>query len=288
VLAGARLLTGLTQALFWSVVPPTAMGLFPVGIRGRMVARFSVGPALAPVLGVPAATWLGQQAGWRTAFAVLAAVGLACAAVVVVLLPGFAPDEGGAARGTAPDRRAFRVLMVTTALAITGFMTLQTYVTPFLLEVSGFPPSALALLLFAGGAAGVLGTVLVGRVLDARPVGALVAPLALLAASLAGLYALGHLGPAAVATVVSGGLAFSAFAAAVQSRVLQVAPGSTDMASAATSSAFNVGIAGGSLIGGALLAQLGPRPLALVGAGFAVIALGVLLAGSRDVAVCRV
>jgi DHA1 family L-arabinose/isopropyl-beta-D-thiogalactopyranoside export protein-like MFS transporter/DHA1 family inner membrane transport protein len=276
VLAGARLVTALTQALFWSVVAPTAMGLFRPEIRGRMVARFSVGPALAPVLGVPFGTWLGQQAGWRTAFAVMAAVGLATGVAVVAMLPSFPPSDGGAARGTSPDRHRFRVLMVTTALAITGFMTAQTYITPFLLDVTGFAPGALAALLFVSGAAGVLGTVVVGRVLDARPVASLVGPLILLTVSMLGLFALGAFKPSAVGLLALGGFGFSSFAAAVQSRVLQVAPASTDLASAWTSSAFNVGIAGGSFIGGVILPALGARPLALVGGALTLAALAVL------------
>ena len=275
VLAGARLVTALTQALFWSVVAPTAMGLFRPEIRGRMVARFSVGPALAPVLGVPFGTWLGQQAGWRTAFAVMAAVGLATGVAVVAMLPSFPPSDGGAARGTSPDRHRFRVLMVTTALAITGFMTAQTYITPFLLDVTGFAPGALAALLFVSGAAGVLGTVVVGRVLDARPVASLVGPLVLLTVSMLGLFALGAFKPSAVGLLALGGFGFSSFAAAVQSRVLQVAPASTDLASAWTSSAFNVGIAGGSFVGGVILPALGARPLALVGGALTLAALAV-------------
>jgi DHA1 family L-arabinose/isopropyl-beta-D-thiogalactopyranoside export protein-like MFS transporter/DHA1 family inner membrane transport protein len=258
------------------VVAPTSAGLFPAAVRGRMVARFSIGPALAPVLGVPFGTWLGQQAGWRTAFAVMAAVGLAVAVAVVVLLPTFPPADGGAARGTAPDAGRYRVLMVVTALAITGFMTFQTYITPFLLDVTGFAAPTLAGLLFVGGVAGVTGTVLVGRVLDSRPVGALVVPLGLMTTALLGLFALGRLTAPTVALLAAGGLAFSAFAAAVQSRVLQVAPGSTDLASAATSAAFNVGIAGGSLLGGVLLAGAGARPLALAGGLLALAALAVM------------
>ena len=87
VLAGARLVTALTQALFWSVARPTVTGPFPVAVRGRVVALFSTGPALAPVLGVPLGTWLGQQAGWRAPFAVMAGVGLATAVAVSLLIP---------------------------------------------------------------------------------------------------------------------------------------------------------------------------------------------------------
>ncbi|MEK8104368.1 hypothetical protein NKG94_02920 [Micromonospora sp. M12] len=62
------------------------------------------------------------------------------------------------------------MLLIATALGIGGFMTLQTYLTPFLLDVSGFTDALLAPLLFAAGAAGVVGTLAAARTLDARPI----------------------------------------------------------------------------------------------------------------------
>ncbi|MGS2613658.1 MFS transporter [Micromonospora sp. LZ34] len=281
VLAGARLVTALTQALFWSVVSPAVTGLFPLAVRGRVVALFSTGAALAPVLGVPAGTWLGQQAGWRAAFVAMAGVGVAVAVAVVVLLPSYAPTAGGAARGTAPDARRFTMLLIATAVGIGGFLTLQTYVTPLLLDVSGFTDAALAPLLFVAGAAGVVGTILVGRTLDAHPIGSLLVPLSVGATALLGLYALGALQPATVVLLAGVGLAYAAFATAVQNRSLQLAPGSTDIASAGVSTAFNAGIAAGSLLGGVLLPGPGPRLLALVGGLLTLTALAVLAVDAR-------
>src|SRR6185437_6610967 len=165
VLAGARLVTALAQALFWSVASAAVTGPFPVAVRGRIVALFSTGAPLAPAL--------GQQAGWRAAFAVLAAVGLAIAFAVLLLIPSYPPAAGGAARGTAPDRRRFALLLAATALGVGGFLTLNTYVTPFVLDVSGFSTGALAPLLFASGAAGVVGTIIAARTLDTRPIASL-------------------------------------------------------------------------------------------------------------------
>ncbi|MGW5556970.1 MFS transporter [Micromonospora sp. NPDC003944] len=281
VLAGTRLVTALAQALFWSVATATVIGPFPVAVRGRAVALFSTGATLAPVLGVPLGTWLGQQAGWRTAFAVLAGVGVAIAAAVLVLLPSYPPAAGGAARGSAPDGRRFAVLLIATALGIGGFVTLQTYVTPFLLDVSGFADAVLAPLLFVSGAAGVVGTLVAARTLDARPIASLLTPLGIGAASLLGLYALGGLRPGVVALLAGFGLAYAAFGSAVQNRMLHLAPGSTDIASAGVSTAFNVGIAGGSLLGGALLPLSGARPLALAGGVLALAALTLLAVDTR-------
>ncbi|MEV4402995.1 MFS transporter [Actinoplanes sp. NPDC049598] len=277
VLAGARLLIGLAQALFWSIAAAAVNDPFPPASRGRVVAVFSVGAALAPVLGVPAGTWLGQQAGWRSAFAVVAVIGLAIAVAVIALVPSYPPESGGAARGSAPDRAAFQRLVAATALAVCGYLTFTTYVTPFLLDVTGVPSTALAPLLFVSGSVGVIGTVLVGRQLDRRPVVARLAPAAVVAVALLALYPLGTVTVAAVALIAAAGGGYSAYAPAAQHRMLQVAPGSTDMASAWLGTAFNVGIAGGSLLGGAVLPGAGARPLALIGGVLVVGALSVLI-----------
>ncbi|GFJ86066.1 MFS transporter [Phytohabitans houttuyneae] len=171
VLLAARLATALTQALFWSVVASTATGLFPPDVRGRAVARLAVGASLSPVVGVPVGTWIGQQAGWRVAFVVMAGVGLATCVAVAVLVPTIPPAEGGAARGTAPDARRYAILVVACAVGVAGFLTAYTYVTPFLLDVSGFAPAALGPLLLVIGLAGVAGTLIVGRFLDRSPWG---------------------------------------------------------------------------------------------------------------------
>ncbi|MET7862933.1 MFS transporter [Micromonospora taraxaci] len=281
VLAGSRLVTALAQALFWSVATATVTGPFPVAVRGRVVALFAAGATLAPVLGVPLGTWLGQQAGWRVAFAALAGVGLVTAAAVFVLLPSYPPAAGGAARGTAPDGRRFLLLLVATALGIGGFMTLQTYVAPFLLDVSGFADAMLAPLLFVSGAAGVVGTLAAARTLDRWPVVSLLTPLSIGTASLFGLYALGALQPGTAALLAGIGLGYAAFGSAVQNRMLHLAPGSTDMASAGVSTAFNAGICGGSLLGGALLSASGARPLALAGGSLTLVALALLVVDAR-------
>ncbi|WP_182886744.1 MFS transporter [Microbispora sp. H10885] len=282
VLLGGRLLIALTQALFWSVVAPTATAMFPPAVRGRVVARMAIGNALAPVLGVPAGTWLGQQAGWRVALAALAVLGLVTCVAVATLLPAAAAGPGGedggqVSRAPAPDLGRYVTLVVATVVGVTGFFTAYTYITPYLLEVGGFAPGSLSPLLLAGGVAGVTGTVLVGRALDRAPRGALLTPLAVITCALLGLHAFGAVKAATVVCLCLAGMAFSALAAAIQNRTLQIAPGGVDLASAGTSSAFNVGIAAGSMLGGALIAGPGVHSVTLAGAVLAAVALAALL-----------
>lgn len=265
LLFAARLVVALSQALFWSIAPPIATGLFPPEFRGRVVARLAIGTALAPIIGIPLGTWLGEQAGWRVPFLVMTGLGAVACVGAVLLLPRTEVADSPSRRGSTPDRRKFVVLLVTSAVAVTGFLTFNTYVTPFLLDITGFSRQLLGPMLLVSGAGGFAGTLIVGRLLDRYPWGATVVPLGILTVGLFGLFALGQVPAATVVLITVIGLAFSGLAVATQSRTLQVAPGSTDIASAGTSSAFNVGIASGAFVGGALIDHTSVRAVALVG-----------------------
>ena len=277
MLLGARVVTALSQALFWAVVVPTAAGLFPPRLRGRVVAVVLGGGTLAAVLGLPLGTWLGQQAGWRAAFLVLSGIGLTAMMAVAAWLPAGAPGRGHAARGTDPDRRRYLTLMAMTVLAATGAFAAFTYITPFLIEVSGFPAAATGPLLLVRGVAGIVGVAAGGALVDRRPWAAMLVPVAAQTTALLGLYALGGTPIVAVALVALSGLAFGALTTALASRVLQVAPGSADLAAAGASTAVNVGITAGALVGSVLLPGLGARSTALVGGLLSLAALAVAL-----------
>jgi MFS transporter, DHA1 family, inner membrane transport protein len=288
VLLTARVVTALSQALFWSVVVPTAAGLFPARRRGRVVAVVLGGGSLAAVLGLPLGTWLGQQAGWRTAFLALSGIGLAAMVAIAAWLPAGAPGHGHAARGTAPDARRYLTLMAATVLAATGTFAAFTYIAPFLTEVSRFPAAATGPLLLVRGVAGIVGVAAGGVLVDRRPWAAMIVPVAGQAAALLGLYVLGGTPVVAVGLVALSGLSFGALTTALASRVLQVAPGSADLAAAGASTAVNVGITAGAFVGSVLLPGFGVRGTALAGGLLSLAALVVVLgeplvaAGGRE------
>ncbi|TQM77652.1 MFS transporter [Thermopolyspora flexuosa] len=281
VLLSARLLTALAHALFWSIAGPTVAGLFPAEVRGRAVSQMAIGSALAPVIGVPAAVWLGQQATWRVPFAVVAAVGLVTGIAMVAALPGRAHRGTGTLQGSTPDARRYVLLLVTTMIAVTGSLAALTYVTPYLLRVSGFPEAALGPVLLVNGIAGVVATFAISAVVDRRPWLSLVAPLAVGAAGWLALYAFGAVRPLAVVALAVAALGFNALPPALGSRVVRIAPGSVDIASAGCSAVFNVGIASGSFLGGLLLSGVGVHVLPLFAAALTAVALAVMLAEPR-------
>lgn len=282
VLLAARITVALTHSVFWSIVAATAAGLFPPEVRGRVVAGLFSGLSLAGVVGVPAGTWLGQQTGWRVPFLVMSGLGFLALLAVVTLLPPTVGEESHATTGTEPSRRRFLVLMAAIVLVICGVFTGYTYITVFLTEVTGFSQAAVAPLLLASGIAGIAGTVLAGAVVDHWPRGTLVLAVGLLTATMFGLYAFGGTAFLAVCLMALLGFAMSSMTTALQNRILHVAPGSTEMASAAGSAVFNVGIAGGSFLGGFLLTTgPGVRGAVLVGGLLGACAVAVLLAEPR-------
>jgi DHA1 family L-arabinose/isopropyl-beta-D-thiogalactopyranoside export protein-like MFS transporter/DHA1 family inner membrane transport protein len=278
VLLAARLAAAATNGVFWSVVFPVAISMFPSNIRGRIVARLSIGNALGPVLGVPLGTWLGGQAGWRSAFFAMAGLCLATCVAVALLLPTTTVRQDTGDTGTMPDRHRFVVLLVATVLAVTGAMGAFTYMTVFLLDVSGFAPTSLGLLLFVQGSFGVVGTWAVGRALDRFPLGVILGLLGLITAAMVGLYALGASKLAIIPLLAAAGMSFSSLMAGIQYRVIQVAPSTTDVASAGLTVAFNLGLATGSFLGAGLLAMVGVRIIPLVG--------GLLTAAAMTLLIC--
>jgi predicted MFS family arabinose efflux permease len=273
LLLTGRVVTAVSQAVFWAVVTPAAASLFPPRARGRAIAVLYGGSSAGPLIGVPAGTWLGQQFGWRAPFLALSAAGLVIAGIIAALMPDVPPGESHADRGSEPDRVRYRTLVVATAVTVTGVFTAITVITPFLTDVSGVPSSAIAVVLLIRGVAGMSGVITAGFLPDRYTWRALVALTALetVALALQGLWA-AHAG-AAVAAIAAGSFALSGIVTVNGTRVLQVAPAGTDMASAAVSTAFNVGITAGALIGSLMLTT------ALRGAPFvaAAFALGGLL-----------
>jgi DHA1 family inner membrane transport protein len=281
LLLGARIVTALSQSLFWAIVAPTAASLFSQELRSRVLSLVFVGSSVAIIAGTPSGTWLGQHAGWRVSFAVLAGIGLAVLVAVALLVPRFDYHASHAASGTTPDGRRYALLVVVTAAGMGGYFTMSTYLAPFLTRVVGLPKGAVSPVLLAGGLAGVIGVVAAPRLLDRSARLALTLPIALIAGTFLALFAFAHVAWLAVLLIVVGNIGIAAFATALSSYVLDVAPGSSDVASAGTSSAFNVGIGGGAALG-ALAVHAGDlRATALVGALITSSALALLLAQDR-------
>ncbi|MFJ1704671.1 MFS transporter [Kitasatospora sp. NPDC088346] len=274
----ARLLAGAVGGTLWAMLAGYAARLAPPERRGRAIAVVLAGITVALALGLPAGTALAGAVGWRTVFALLAALALALVPWSLAHLPD-APGES--ATGRAPLRRIAAIPGIPATLAVTlllllGHQALYTYLVPFAAH-GGHGGAGRLLLLF--GLATVAGVWLGGALVDRRPRLVLLAALALIAGA---MLALGLSGgaPAVTGTAVAlWGAAFGAAPTLLQTALVDLSgPRHADVATALQATVYNLGIAAGSLTGGIALdtAGAGALPwtaLPLVTAALAVVTL---------------
>lgn len=280
----SRLVTSLNHGAFFGIGAVVAASVVPKDKQASAIAAMFMGLTVANIGGVPAATWIGQQVGWRLAFAGTAALGLITIAALWMVLP-----KGEA--GTRPDvRRELKVLtrpevllaMGTTVLGAGSMFTLYTYVAPVLTEITHASPGFIAFALVLIGVGFTIGNSLGGRLADWSLDGATrIILLALALIMLVLPWALGsHLG-AGIGLVVWGAAAFG-MVPPVQMRVMQAAAEAPGLASSVNVGAFNLGNAVGAALGGAVIGQgLGYEAVAWAGAALAAGGLGLVLIQGR-------
>ena len=287
-LLGARVLGGLAHGLFWAVTGPYASLLVPRHQLARAISVTNAGGTFAFILGVPLGTALGHALGWRLAFGVMAGVVVVFALLVVLFLP---PVSHRVSLGTAElaipvhrDRSIAAVVFVcvTVILLVTGHNTFYTYIAPWMIDVGGVPPDAVSWLLFAYGAAGAIGLLLGGIFGDRFPRGSVTLALAGVIASIAALGALGTSPPAVVVGMVAWSVFFGGLPALLHTRVLHSASERIrDLAAASLTTAFNIAIGGGALLGGILLDRYGLTVLPWAAVGLISLSLAFALATDR-------
>lgn len=285
VLAGGRVLCALAHGLMWSVIAPIGARLVPASHAGRATAAVYVGTGLALVVGNPLAAALSEVWGWRPAVAVIAVAAAVVALAAWTLLPPLVPASGaaraaGVPRGHRRNRRLF-TLSALTLIGVTGHFIAYTFIVVIIRDVVGIHGPHLAWLLAAYGIAGLGGMAAMARPLDLWPKASVLGCLAVLAAALLVLSVMAvesWSGRAAVAlgavAVVLWGAASTALPPMLQASAMRTSPEDPDGASGRYVAAFQVGIMGGALIGGAIYDHGGAAPTVGTAAALIIVAMG--------------
>jgi hypothetical protein len=131
---------------------------------------FSLVP-LGSVLGVPAGTFIGEVAGWRTAFVTMGILSVVVFAALVITVPALSPQRptrmselGKMLRGTNT-----RFALTMTFLIVIAHFSTYTYVTPFLEDVTLAGSFTITVVLLAFGAAGMAGNFICGSTVSRYP-----------------------------------------------------------------------------------------------------------------------
>jgi MFS transporter, DHA1 family, inner membrane transport protein len=255
----ARVLTGSLHGLIAGVATAIAAGLVGPERRGHAISLVVGGITIATVVGVPVGTLVGQTLGWQAAFvAVFVMTGVALTATLgfVPAIPG-AASSGGAAQARAAFAPRVLAMLAVAVLLMGGQFIAFTYLASFLAEVTHISGGLTSAFLLAFGLAAMAGTLLGGRAADRSATATLLAANATMVAALGALYLVGSSPALVLAALAAWGLAGFALAPAVLLRVITLADAGAHLAPTLGISAFNAGIAAGSLLGGAIISRYG-------------------------------
>jgi DHA1 family inner membrane transport protein len=250
-----RVVASLAHGAFFGIGSVVAAQLVAPEKKAGAISMMFTGLTVANVVGVPLGTFVGQTAGWRVTFLIVAALGVIGLAGVAKLVPDVPKPEGVRLRHEVAALRKPQVVlaMAMTVLGFGGVFAAITYIAPMMTEVSGFAESSVTWLLVVFGLGMVAGNLIGGRFADRRLMAMLYTALGGLALVLLLFTFLASGKAASVVAVFLIGLLGFATVPPLQKRVLDHAHGAPTLASAANIGAFNLGNALSAWLGGLVI-----------------------------------
>ena len=277
----ARFLDGMPHGAYFGVASLVAASLAPPGRTGRWVAAVMLGLSVANVLGVPAATWLGQQAGWRAAFVATAVI----SAVTVAMILAFVPSCPGNAEATGRrelssfmrNKQAWLTLLAG-AIGFGGLFATYSYIAPTVTEVGHLGEGTVPIFVLAFGLGMVAGTWLAGELAAWSVFGSLIWSGIGSAVVMVVFWLVAPYGWWLLPVVFSITALGSVLVVNLQLRLMDVSGDAATLGASMNHASLNVANALGAWIGGVTIAAgYGYRSPALAGFGLSLLGIAVLL-----------
>ncbi|MGE8031367.1 sugar transporter [Enterobacter mori] len=275
VLVVSRIGIAFAHAVFWSITASLAIRLAPAGKRAQALSLIATGTALAMVLGLPIGRIVGQYFGWRTTFFAIGMGALITLVCLIKLLPTLPSEHSGSLKSLPllMRRPALMSIYLLTVIVVTAHYTAYSYIEPFVQVVAGFNANFATVLLLILGGAGIIGSILFGKLgnqhastLVSSAIGLLLACLLLL------MPAAGSESHLAILSLFWG-VAIMIIGLGMQVKVLALAPDATDVAMSLFSGIFNLGIGAGALLGNQISLHVSMSAIGYLGAIPALVAL---------------
>ncbi len=279
----ARFFAGLPHGAYFGVASLVAADLVSPERRGRAVSRVMLGLAVSNVAGVPAATWLGQHAGWRSAYWLVTVLAALTMLLVLWLVPHVAANREATGRN---ELRAFKnpqvlLTLVAGAIGFGGMFAVYTYIAPTVTDVAGLGEGRVPLYLLAMGVGMVVGTPLGGRLADWSIFRSLLVSSVAMVLTLVTFTVTSQWFLPGLLTVFTLTLFGSVLVTNLQMRLMQVAGDAQTIGAAMNHASLNIANALGAWLGGVVVAAgFGYTSASWVGAGLAMAGLLVLLASA--------
>jgi DHA1 family inner membrane transport protein len=254
-----RFLAGLPHGAYFGAAAVTAGNMVEAGRRNAAMALVFAGFTVANVVGVPLTTLIGQQAGWRSAFALVGLIEVIAGIGILVLVPTRPAGTGSAPPRVQHELNAFRNVQVWLALGVAAigggamFATFS-YITPMMTQVAGFSQSSITPLLVLFGIGMTAGNLVGARLANWALMRTLYVSLAAQIVVALGFVVTAHNKVAAAITILVFPFTTIAMVPPLQARLIRLAGGAPNLASASIHSAFNVANSLGAWLGGVTIA----------------------------------
>lgn len=251
VLVISRIGIAFAHAIFWSITASLAIRLAPAGKRAQALSLLATGTALAMVLGLPIGRVVGQYFGWRTTFFAIGMGALITLLCLIKLLPKLPSEHSGSLKSLPLlfRRPALMSLYVLTVVVVTAHYTAYSYIEPFVQNVAGLSANFATVLLLILGGAGIIGSLVFGKLGNHHASSLVSIAIALLVVCLLLLLPAADSEAHLAILSVFWGIAIMVIGLGMQVKVLALAPDATNVAMALFSGIFNIGIGAGALVG---------------------------------------
>lgn len=280
----ARFAAGLPHGAYFGVASLLAASMARPSRKGRAVSQVMLGLSVANVIGVPAATVLGQELGWRAAFWASAGLALLTLALVTWFVPSCPGD--GAASGRR-ELAAFGLpqvwlTLLAGAVGFGGMFAVYTYIAPVVTDVAGLGERSVAIFLLSFGLGMVAGTWLAGVMADWSIFRSLIIGGSGMAATMLAFWVAAPHGWAALPVVFLITTLGSVLVVNLQLRLMDVAGDAQTLGAAMNHASLNIANALGAWLGGVVIAAgWGLRAPALVGLALSLAGVAILLVSAR-------
>ncbi|MGV7116506.1 MFS transporter [Paenibacillus kyungheensis] len=273
----SRIFLALSAGVFIVTALMVASKLASPGKQGSGIATVVMGFSTALVVGVPLGRVIASFYDWKVIFIGLGILGLLAIVAVSSSIPkskGEEPVPIGKQLAMLKQPKISMALLIT-FFWIAGYSIIYTYISPFLLSVTGMSEQIVSIALFAFGIASLIGSKFGGYSSDKWGV-----PGTLIGSLLVHAVALILIALVAGSTILMFPLlmlwSFSAWTSGptTQYNLVQQAPEASGIMLSLNNSVVQLAMAAGASIGGVVLEQVSIRSLSWVGA--LIVILGVI------------
>ncbi|ATZ67097.1 MFS transporter [Acinetobacter haemolyticus] len=253
----SRFIAGFPHGAYFGVAALVAAELAGKQRRAIAIAQVMMGLTIANVIGVPIATWLGQQFGWKTGFEFSAVIAFITLIGIGLFVPNIHPQKTASIRAELKGLKNINMWLTLAvgAIGFGGMFSVYSYVSPILTEYTHADISVVPIALAIWGVGMVIGGLVAGWLADRHlfktMIGILISSaLTFVLASfmMANLYT-------AIAALFLIGFTVIGLGSALQTHLMDIAGDAQTLAASLNHSAFNLANALGAFLGGWVLSH---------------------------------